>query len=49
MADLTVAPGEKSVVGKAIVVHADADDFATQPSGNSGKRQACGVIITAAE
>jgi Cu-Zn family superoxide dismutase len=32
------------VVGKAIVVHESPDDYATQPSGNSGKRIACGVI-----
>ena len=33
-----------SIVGKSVVVHADPDDFASQPSGNSGKRLACGVI-----
>jgi len=32
------------VVGKAIIVHEGPDDYATQPSGNSGKRVACGVI-----
>ena len=30
--------------GSAIVLHADADDYRTDPSGNSGKRIACGVI-----
>lgn len=33
-----------AIVGKALVVHASADDFKTQPSGNSGDRIACGVI-----
>ncbi|HWT71194.1 MAG TPA: superoxide dismutase family protein [Oxalicibacterium sp.] len=33
-----------SIVGKSVIVHADPDDFASQPSGNSGKRLACGVI-----
>jgi Cu-Zn family superoxide dismutase len=30
--------------GSAIVVHADPDDYLTDPSGNSGARIACGVI-----
>lgn len=36
--------GAESIVGRAIVVHADADDLESQPSGNSGDRVACGVI-----
>lgn len=32
------------IVGKAIVVHERADDYTSQPSGNSGNRIACGVI-----
>ena len=39
----TASP-ETDVVGKAIVVHESPDDYTTQPSGNSGKRVACGVI-----
>lgn len=30
--------------GAVLVVHADPDDYRTQPSGNSGDRIACGVI-----
>ena len=30
--------------GSALVVHADPDDYRSQPSGNSGDRIACGVI-----
>jgi len=33
------------VLGRALIVHRDADDYATQPSGNSGPRIACGVIL----
>ena len=33
------------VVGKTIIIHENPDDFRTQPSGNSGKRLACGVIV----
>jgi len=41
---LTVAPGPRSVVHRAIVIHESPDDFKSQPAGNSGKRIACGVI-----
>lgn len=30
--------------GSAFIVHARADDYESQPSGNAGKRIACGVI-----
>lgn len=31
--------------GAAVVIHAKADDYRTDPSGNSGGRIACGVIV----
>jgi Cu-Zn family superoxide dismutase len=41
---LTVDPGPHSVVGRAVVFHADPDDLKSQPAGNAGARFACGVI-----
>ena len=32
------------IAGRAVVVHAAADDYASQPAGNAGARVACGVI-----
>lgn len=32
------------VIGKTIILHRNRDDFTTQPSGDSGKIIACGVI-----
>ena len=32
------------IAGRALVVHAAADDYTSQPAGNAGARVACGVI-----
>ncbi len=36
--------GPNSVLGRGVIVHANPDDFKTQPTGNAGGRVACGVI-----
>lgn len=39
--------GGQDILGKALVVHADPDDYHSQPAGNAGIRLACGVIKAA--
>jgi len=41
---LTADSGALGIIGRSVVVHADADDYRSQPAGNSGRRIACGVI-----
>jgi len=36
--------GAKSLIGRAVIVHAKADDLKSQPAGDAGARVACGVI-----
>lgn len=36
--------GPNSIIGRAIIVHAKADDLKSQPSGDAGDREACGVV-----
>jgi superoxide dismutase, Cu-Zn family len=47
-ADITLEKGRPNSVfdpdGSALVVHANADDYKSDPAGNAGGRIACGVI-----
>lgn len=41
---LTLGNGKRGVIGRALVVHSGKDDLVSQPSGDAGKRVACGEI-----
>jgi Cu-Zn family superoxide dismutase len=44
---VTLGEGQSSLFhegGTSLVIHANADDYKTDPAGNSGARIACGVI-----
>lgn len=41
----TLTEGPGNIVGRSVIIHAAPDDYKTQPTGNSGARQACGVIV----
>ena len=46
--NITLQKGQESSLfdadGSSFIIHEKADDYKTDPSGNSGSRIACGVI-----
>ncbi|MDP2826894.1 MAG: superoxide dismutase family protein [Sulfuritalea sp.] len=48
VAMLSLGGDANSILNRSVVIHADPDDYKSQPAGNSGKRVACGVIRAAA-
>lgn len=42
--DISIDGGHNPIIGRAVIVHANADDLKSQPSGDAGSRIACGVI-----
>lgn len=41
---IRVASGKYSIVNHALIIHANPDDYKSQPVGNAGGRIACGII-----
>ena len=35
----------EDIMGRSVIIHRNADDMKTQPSGASGERVACGIIM----
>jgi Cu-Zn family superoxide dismutase len=42
--DLLSFSGKHSIIGRSVIIHSDADDLTSQPTGSSDGRVACGVI-----
>jgi Cu-Zn family superoxide dismutase len=41
---ISIGSGPGNIIGRGLIIHADPDDYKTQPTGNAGARIACGVI-----
>ena len=41
---ISIGQGDGNIVGRGLIVHADPDDYKTQPTGNAGARSACAII-----
>jgi superoxide dismutase, Cu-Zn family len=42
---ITLTTGPSGIITRSVIVHAGPDDLKSQPSGNSGKPIACGIIV----
>ncbi|MGE5086942.1 MAG: superoxide dismutase family protein [Bacillota bacterium] len=41
---VTLKTSVENLIGKAVIIHKGKDDLKSQPAGNSGPREACGII-----
>ena len=46
---ISLETGSDSIIGRAVIVHAEPDDLHSQPAGNAGARIACGLISKGAD
>jgi len=42
---IRLGEGDNDVIGRALMIHGGPDDYQSQPSGKSGARHACAVIL----
>lgn len=43
--DVSVGGSIGDIIGRSVIVHADPDDLTSQPTGNSGRRVGCALIV----
>jgi Cu-Zn family superoxide dismutase len=41
---LITLDGRREIIGRALIIHSDRDDFSEDPAGNAGRRISCGRI-----
>lgn len=45
LSGVSLDQGETGLIGRGVIVHAQPDDYQSQPTGNAGGRIACGAIV----
>ena len=42
--EMSLETGDMTILGRAVIVHADSDDLVSRPAGDAGIRVGCGVV-----